>query len=369
MAADLTEEQQELASLLREVLAERSDTTAVRRALESEKRYDASLWATLCEEIGVASLAVPEEFGGAGYTLMESHIVLEELGFALAPSPFLGSVSIAAQAILASGDADAAAHLLPDIASGGSIAALAWATPEGRWNPEQSAASAVESGGWQVTGRVPFVLEGMEADVVLVIARTPNGPRLFEVTDTSSVTRTDTPALDLTLRVATLEFDQTPARPLGSGGTEALEEIYAHALTAVSGIQAGTAVRGLAMTVEYSKQRRQFGRQIGSFQAVKHRLADLHVQAEIARTTTRAAATALAKGSADRFELASLAKATCSRALELVASDTIQLHGGIAITWEHDAHLIFKRAHALGELFGSAREQRSRAEQWVLPAC
>lgn len=366
MALDLTEEQHELVSLLRDVLSRRSDTTAVRRALESEPRFDSALWTTLCEEIGVASLAIPEAFGGAGFTLMESQLVLEELGYALTPSPFLGSVAIAAQAMLSSGDTDAAERLLPDIASGGAIATLAWASPDGRWHPEASGVEAVDDGGWQLTGRVPFVLDGSTADIVLVIARTAEGPRLFEVTDPSSITRTDTPAMDLTLRLATLEFAHTPARPLGDGGSEVLDEVYAHALTAVSAIQAGTASRGLEMTVEYAKQRVQFGRQIGSFQAVKHRLADMHVQAEIARTTTRAASDALMSGAADRFELALLAKVTCTQALEMIASDTIQLHGGIAITWEHDAHLIFKRAHALGQLFGTPREQRVRAEAWAL---
>ncbi|QTV79083.1 acyl-CoA dehydrogenase family protein [Microbacterium sp. NIBRBAC000506063] len=182
------------------------------------------------------------------------------------------------------------------------------------------------------------------------------------------MTRTATPAMDLTLRVASLTFDGTPARPLGEGSGDVIEAVHAHALTAVSAIQAGTASRALDMTVEYAKQRVQFGRTIGSFQAIKHRLADMHVQAEIARTTTRAAAAALANGTGDRLELAALAKITCSQALETIAAETIQLHGGIAITWEHDAHLVFKRAHALGELFGTARELRGGAEETVLAA-
>ncbi len=368
MTLDLTEEQLELVSMLRTILAQRSDSAAIRRAVESAEGFDARLWSFLCEEIGVASLAIPEEFGGAGFTLMESQVTLEELGYALAPSPYLGSIGIAAQAILASGDADAAERLLPAIAAGESLAALAWAAPDGRWNPGGVAIQASRGDAWTLTGSTPFVLEGAAADVLLVIARTSTGPRLFEVIDPATVTRTATPTMDLTLRVASLAFDGTLVRPLGESNGDVLETTRAFALTAVSAVQAGTASRALDMTVEYAKQRVQFGRTIGSFQAIKHRLADMHVQAEIARTTTRAAATALANGAADRLALAALAKITCSQALETIAAETIQLHGGIAITWEHDAHLIFKRAHALGELFGTARELRTEAGEPVLGA-
>ncbi|WP_193597040.1 acyl-CoA dehydrogenase family protein [Microbacterium sp. YJN-G] len=370
MSNDLTEEQRELAGMLRAILAERSDSTAIRSAVESETGWDAGLWTLLCEEIGTASLAIPEEFGGAGFSAAETEVTLEELGYALTPSPYLGSVAIAAQAVLASGDDDACARLLPEIASGEQIAALAWAAPDGRWDPSRAAASATESapGEWMLSGQVPFVLEGAAAGILIVLARTPAGPRLFEVADASAVRRTATPAMDLTLRLATLDLDAAAARPLGEPDPAVLETVHAHALAAVAAVQAGTAARGLDMTVDYARQRVQFGRAIGSFQAVKHRLADMHVQAEIARTTARAAAAALAADAPDRLELAALAKATCSRALASIAAETIQLHGGIAITWEHDAHLIFKRGHALGQLFGTAAELRRRAEERVLAA-
>lgn len=369
MATDLTDEQRELADMLRTILAQRSDGTALRRAVESAPGYDTDLWSLLCNEIGVASLAIPEEAGGAGFTIVESEVTLEELGYALTPSPYLGSVAIAAQSVLASGDADAAARVLPDVASGESIAALAWATADGRWDPENVSVEAADSGdGWMLSGRVPFVLEGAAADVVLVIARTADGPRLFEVTDTADITRDATPSMDLTLRVATLGFDNTPAHPLGQADRNVLPTVHAHALAAVAAVQAGTAARGLDMTVDYAGQRVQFGRTIGSFQAIKHRLADMHVHAEIAKTTARAAAGAVTIDAPDHLELAVLAKVTCSAALEYIAAETIQLHGGIAITWEHDAHLIFKRAHSLGQLFGTAREHRAAAAERVLTA-
>ena len=366
MSFEPDEDQQELVALVRGILSQRADSAATRRALQSEERFDVDLWRLLCEEIGIAGMAIPEEFGGAGFTLREAQLVLEEIGYSLAPSPYLGSVAIAAQAILSTGDADAAARLLPGIAEGSSSAALAWADPSGRFAPEHVNVSAEESDGWTLSGTGGFVLDGASADVLLVIAQSAQGPRLFEVLDTAAVVRTDIPTMDQTLRLVSLRFDAVPARPLGAADPAVLASIQALALAAVSAVQAGTAARALDETVAYAKQRVQFGRAIGSFQAIKHRLADMHVRVEVARTASRAASDALATGAADRFELATIAKATCSEALEHVAAETIQLHGGIAITWEHDAHLIFKRAHALGQLFGTARELRAQAEGWAL---
>lgn len=367
MSFEPDEDQQELVALIRDVLGQRADAASTRKALESGERFDADLWRLLCEEIGVAGMAVPEEFGGAGYTLRESQLLLEELGYSLAPTPYLGSVAIAAQAILATGDEEATARLLPGIVEGSSSAALAWADASGRFAPEQIDVRALQDGdAWTLTGTCGFVLDGMLADVIIAIAQTPDGPQLFELVDTGAVRRREIETMDLTLRIAEFGFDAAPARALGAADPALLEQVRALALAAVSAVQAGTAARALAMTVEYSLQRVQFGRQIGSFQAIKHRLADMHVQAEVACTASRAASDALANDAEDRFRLAAIAKATCSEALQHIAAETIQLHGGIAITWEHDAHLIFKRAHALGQLFGTAREQRERAEEWAL---
>ena len=367
MSFEPDDDQRELVSLVRGVLAQRADSAATRRALESAARHDVELWRMLCEEVGIAGMAIPEEFGGAGFTLREAQLVLEEIGYSLAPSPYLGSVAIAAQAVLAGGDADACARLLPGIADGASSAALVWADPTGRFAPaDVDVRASARDDGWVLDGSAGFVLDGADADVLLVIAQSPDGPRLFEVLDADAVVRDEVATMDQTLRLATVAFNGVAARPLGAGGADALAEVRALAMTAVSAVQAGTAARGLAMTAEYAKQRVQFGRQIGSFQAIKHRLADMHVRVEVALTASRAAAAALASGSPERLQLANIAKAVCSESLQHIASETIQLHGGIAITWEHDAHLIFKRAHALSELFGTAREQRSDAESWAL---
>ncbi|MFD4422935.1 acyl-CoA dehydrogenase family protein [Agromyces sp. NPDC058484] len=360
MQFDLSEEQHELVTFIRSLLQQRSDSTAVRRAIASDAGFDPEVWRVLCEEIGAASLAIPEEYGGAGFTAYETHLVLEELGYALTPSPYLGSVAIAAQALLASGNDEACARLLPGIAAGTSIATLAWGDAVGRWSPDTTDVVATPGEPWRLSGTVPLVLDGTAADVVLVIAQTPDGPGLFEVIAPEAIERDRTPAVDPTLQFATLRFDGTPAVPIAIGDAAHFDAVRDRALTAISALQVGAAARGLDMTVDYAKQRVQFGRQIGSFQALKHRMADLHVRVDTARTASRAAAWAVANDAPEVPELAALAKSWCSEGLDLVASETVQLHGGIGITWEHDAQLVFKRAHATGQLFGTASEQRTR---------
>lgn len=359
MQFDPTEEQEELVSMLRDLLSSRSDSAAVRRAMESEPGYDADLWRVLCEEIGAASLAIPEEFGGAGFTAFETHLVLEELGAAMTPSPYLGTVAIAAQAVLASGDAAACERLLPGIAAGETTAALVWADARGRFGT-----FGISFDGIALSGTAPLVIDGSTADVLLVLATTADGVGLFEVAgDATGVTRVATPAMDTTLRFAEVTFDGAAAVRIGSAvDTDRLRDIAA---TAVTSLQIGGARRILDLTVEYSKQRVQFGRQIGSFQALKHRMADMHLLVETATTASRAAASAVADGS-DLSSVAALAKTWASDAFSTVAGEAVQLHGGIAITWEHDAHLYFKRAHATRELFGSPESIRTREAERLL---
>lgn len=361
MQFDLTEEQEELAAMLRVLLQQRSDSAAVRAAMATTQGYDPQLWRVLCEEIGAASLAIPEEYGGAGFSSAETHLVLEALGYAMTPSPFLGSAVITAQALLLAGDEDACARLLPGIADGSVIAALAWADADGNWAPASVAVHAEPAGEtWALSGETPLVLHGAQADVLLAIALTAEGPALFEVTGGAQLT--DTPAVDPTLRFAAARFDRTPARLLAADDDAQFDLLRDRALTAITALQVGAAARGLDMTVAYAGQRVQFGRAIGSFQALKHRMADMHVELETARTASRAAAWASANGDAELAELAPLAKARCSDALNRIAGETIQLHGGIAITWEHDAHLVFKRAHATAQLLGDAAAQRHRIQ-------
>ncbi len=359
MEFTLSEEQEELVSIVRELLAGESGAGVARKAWASSSGYDESLWQTMCGEIGVASLAIPEEYGGAGFTYFETHLVVEELGRALTTSPFFGSAVMSAQAILSMASHEEALRLLPDIASGSSIAALAWATVEGRWDPTSIDVTANEGGGtWSVTGHVPLVLFGAQANILLTFAHTPSGLGLFEV-PTEGVSIRESSAMDSTLRFATVRFENNSANLLGLVNDEQLRNLWALAATGMSALQMGGAAKCLEMTVEYSQQRVQFGRTIGSFQALKHRMAEMYVDVETATTASRAAGLALTGGQKDAVEVARLAKIWCSDAFSSVAGQMIQLHGGIAITWEHDAHLFFKRAHATSQLLGSPRELRA----------
>jgi len=351
--AGLTDEQRQLADTVRTLLARRADGQAVRAAVASPDGYDRALWQTLCEQIGVAALAVPEEYDGAGFGLFETAIVLEAVGRSLAPSPLLASL-LAAEALLASGDADARKRLLPRIAAG-EVATLAW---NGLTAPTSDARVPLTSDGTTVSGTVDNVLFGAQATLLLVVAQTTDGPALFEV-DPSVVASRHTQAMDPTTQLASLTFDETPATRLDGDTRGALRRAHLAGSVAVACLQVGCAQRGLDMTVAYAKEREQFGRPIGSFQALKHRMADMLVQVETSRSAAWAAAYAVATAAEDAETLTAAAASYCTDALDLVASETIQLHGGIAITWEHDAHLVFKRAHALHHLFGRPHERRA----------
>ena len=358
MVTDLrwSEEQQELASMMSALLVRHSDSAAVRTACASSCGYDEKLWRLLCEQVGVAALSVPEEYGGAGFGFLETAVVLEHLGYALAPSPLLAG-AVATSALLTSRDVSACQRLLPAIA-GGAVATLAWAGPSGAHG---GAETVVASETDRLTGTVPLVLDGDTAEVLLVVARTSDGLGLFEVpTETPGLRRTHTPGMDLTLRLATLELDDVPAERIGADLSDALRRVLATAAAAVASTQVGVARRALDMTVAYSKEREQFGRPIGSFQALKHRMAEMLVLVETARSAALDAAFAVAGGDEDAglVRRTSVAKAWCSDALDQVAAETVQLHGGIAITWEHDAQLVLKRAHALSQLFGAPHLHR-----------
>ncbi|WP_413098242.1 acyl-CoA dehydrogenase family protein [Streptomyces sp. Inha503] len=370
MTFALTEEQDELAATVRHLLARRSDSGAVRRAVARAPGYDESLWRTLCDQVGVASLAIPERYGGAGFTLVETHVVLEQLGAALTPSPLLGSGVLAAQALLLSGNEEACARLLPGIADGTRVAAVCWAGADGRWRTDRSDVRATGGGTWALSGSATLVLDGMAARTLLVVAGTGPGPvGLFEVDPADGRVRvTPTPAMDTTVSLARVEFDGVPGTPLALDVAGLLGTLHDIAAVAVTALQVGTAQRALDMTVAHSKERVQFGRPIGSFQALKHRMADMLVEVETARSASWAACWAAAQRLPELPERAALAKAWCSEALNKVAAETVQLHGGIAITWEHDAQMVFKRAHATSQLFGQPHEHRQRLFRHVIGA-
>ncbi len=329
MDLSLSEEQTELVATVRSLLAKRSDSATVRTAIASEAGFDADLWQVLCEQIGVAALAVPEEHDGVGATLVESVLVLEELGRALAPVPALSSL-VTAEAVLAGADPEAAARLLPRLAAG------------------EVGAFAVLEGGQAST-----VLD-VDVAGVLVVA---HGEHLYEV-DPTSAQVSWTPSMDQTLRLGSVQIDVSSATHMGSAAPAVERAELVGALGAVA-LSVGCAQRGLDMTVAYSKDRVQFGRPIGSFQALKHRMADMLVLLEMSRSASWAAAYAVASDAPDAAALVHAAKSYVGDALSQVAAETVQMHGGIAITWEHDAHLVFKRAHALGQLFGAPHVHRA----------
>ncbi|MBF4162097.1 acyl-CoA dehydrogenase family protein [Nocardioides acrostichi] len=329
----LSEEQAELAATIRSLLEKRADSAAVRAASTSDDGYDPELWQTLCEQIGVAALAVPEDLDGVGATLMESMVVLEELGRSLAPSPLLASI-VTAEAVLAGADDEAKARLLPRLARG-EIGAFAVLDADG-------AASGVLD---------------VDRAAVLVVAADED---LYEV-DPASAERDWQPSMDQSVRLGSLRADVASATRIGVAGP-AVERASLVGAAGAAALAVGCAARGVDMTVGYSKERVQFGRPIGSFQALKHRMAEMLVLVEMARSASWAASYALSSGSPQAAQLVHVAKAYASDALARIAAETVQLHGGIAITWEHDAHLVFKRAHALGQLFGDATSHRALVE-------
>ncbi|MCS7480606.1 acyl-CoA dehydrogenase family protein [Umezawaea endophytica] len=338
----MTTERLALRDSVRALLAKHSD---VRAAMVSPGGYDTDLWARLCGDIGVAGLAIPEVYGGLGAGLAEAHVVLEELGRTLTPAPLLGSAVVAAQALLATGDERACHRWLPGIADGTTIAALAWAGADGRWDPDDVAVTASDT----LDGTAHYVLDGDLADVLLVAARAFDGTTLWEVDPAQDgVAREHVPTMDPTRRLATVTLTGAVGRRLGPA---ALPHVRDVACAALSAEQVGTAARCLELTVEHTSTRVQFGRPIGTFQALKHRMADLHVLVETARS---------ASGAADDPVSTAVAKVHCSEALCRVAAEMVQLHGGIAITWEHDAHLYFKRAHGSALLFGGPAEHVRR---------
>jgi alkylation response protein AidB-like acyl-CoA dehydrogenase len=299
--------------------------------------------------MGVAALAIPEEHGGAGFTLAETHVVLEELGRALTPSPLLASI-VASAALLA-----VEHHEPPARIAEGTIATLAW--PGITSTPDARVGVTLKDG--VLHGSISPVLHGDTAEVLLVAAA-HDGVGLFSVDPAApGLTRTRRSGMDQTLGFAELDFDGVPAQPIALDATPSLTAAHRVGTLATAALQVGCAQRGLDMTVEYTKQREQFGRPIGSFQALKHRMADMLVSVQMSRAGAWAAVQAHVNGAPNADRLAAAAASYCAESAMAVAAETIQLHGGIAITWEHDAHLVFKRAQALHQLFGLPHQQRA----------
>jgi alkylation response protein AidB-like acyl-CoA dehydrogenase len=358
----LSDEQQELRRTVRSFLELKSPEAEVRRLMDTERGYDAGVWSQMASQLGLQGLAVPEEFGGAGYTMRELGIVLEEMGRFLLCAPFFSTAVLATSAIRASGDDAARKALLPRIAAGEAVATLALLEEPGAWDEAAVTMPATDgAGGWTLSGVKSYVLDGAVADIILVAARTPSGVSLFHITDNApGLVRTPLVTMDQTRKLARLELSGTPAQLIGreGAGWPAVDHALQTAAVALANEQVGGAQRCMEMSVEYAKERIQFGRPIGSFQAVKHRCADMLVQVEMAKSAAYYANWCAATGSDDLAVAAPMAKSYCSEAYFRIASDTIQVHGGIGFTWEHPAHLYFKRAKSAELLFGDPRHQR-----------
>jgi alkylation response protein AidB-like acyl-CoA dehydrogenase len=368
------ETENELRAAVRSVLEDKAAWPDVLARTETAETYDSALWHTLAADIGLAGLLIPEEHGGAGASYREAAVVAEEIGRAIAPVPFLGSAVVATTALLSPGDAG----LLAELASGAVTAALAVPFAAG---PASLPAATVrieasrpgdEAGTYRLSGQVPGVADALPAGLLLVPADgVPYGLYAVRVSG-GGVGTTPVVSLDQTRQLADLTFDGALARQVAAG-TQAEAAVRA-ALLAGAGVlaseQFGLADRALELTVAYVRERRQFARPVGGFQAIKHRLADLWVAVSQARAVARAAADRLSQQNEAETELTvALAKAVCSDTALKAAQEMVQLHGGIGFTWEHPAHLFLKRAKADSIGFGTADAHRaSLARLANLPA-
>ena len=364
-----SEEQEELRKSVRRFLDDKSPETEVRRLMETTEGYDPAVWSQMAQQLGLQGLAIPEEFGGSGFTYVELIVVLEEMGRALLCAPYFSTVALAANALLSSGDDSAKKDFLPGIASGETIATLALTEETGKWDEDGVTLTATKSGdGWSLTGTKSFVLDGHLADLILVAARTPAGVSLFAVSgDAAGLTRTALSTMDQTRKQAKLEFAGTPARLVGAEGDgwKILSKTLDLAAVALAAEQVGGAQQVLDMSVEYAKVRVQFGRPIGSFQAIKHKCADMLLEVESAKSAAYYAGWAAAEDYDELPVVASLAKAYCSDAYFHAAAENIQIHGGIGFTWEHPAHLYFKRAKSSELYLGDPTYHRELLAQRI----
>jgi alkylation response protein AidB-like acyl-CoA dehydrogenase len=362
MRFTLTDEQRELAAIVRAFLADKSPASAVRNQMATSQGYDPIVWTQLATQLNLTGLAVPEEYGGAGFGYVELGLVFEEFGRSLTCAPFFSSIALGAEVLLRCPDESVKKELLPGIAAGTSRATLAVLERPSGWDKGAIALPAVRSGaGWTLSGEKRYVLDGHTADLVLVAARGEDGVGIFAVeAGASGLTTRYVETLDQTRKQAHLSFAETPARLIAAPGegwpiiTRALQT----AAIMLAAEQVGGAARALEMSTDYAQIRHQFGRPIGSFQAIKHKCADMLTEIESGRSAAYYGMWALDSADADVATAASLAKSFCSDMFMHVAADNIQIHGGIGFTWEHPAHLYFKRAKADETLLGSASYHR-----------
>ncbi len=363
-------ELEEFRSSVRRFAEANADSRTVRRLMDTAEGYDPGVWKQMSGQLGLQGLHLPEEYGGSGVGFVELVIVFEELGRTLLPSPYLATVALGANAILQAGTEEQRARWLPGIAAGEKIATLAYAEAIG--GPDGLTIEAGASGGgYTLTGHARHVVDGLGADLIVLPARVDGVVGLFLVEGgPEGLHRTAMPGMDLTRRQARLDLDGVPATRLGEGSDagEVLRRILDQAAVCLSAEMLGGAQVCLDMAVGYSRDRYQFGRPIGSFQAVKHRCADMLVDVESARSAVQYAAWTAEHEAEELATVAAVTKAFTSQAYVDCANRNIYVHGGIGFTWEHDAHLYLRRATSSAAMLGGARRHRAELARQLIDA-
>ena len=369
MQFTFTDEQEEFRLIVRRFMDDKSPCTEVRKLMDSEQGYDAAVWKQLSEELGLPGIHIPEAYGGQGFGFVELCIVLEEMGRALFCAPYFSATALAATTIIHAGTEEQKLALLPGIASGQTLATLALSEANQDWLPANTELSATPAAdNYLLNGEKSYVLDGHIADLLIVVARTPgstgnDGLSLFTVSaDAPGLNRRLLKTLDPTRKLAHITFKQTPATLLGelNAGGDTLPHILDLAAVALASEMVGGAQMMLQSALDYAQLRMQFGRLIGSFQAIKHKCADILLDVELAKSTAYYAAAAAAEQAPDLPAVASLSKAYAADTYMKSAAECLQIHGGIGFTWENDTHLYFKRAKSSEVFLGDPNYHRDQ---------
>ena len=364
-----SDEQEEFRTTLQRFFEEKAPSTEVRRLMETSEGYDPAVWKQMAEELGLQGIHLPEEYGGQGFGFLELGIVLEEMGRVLLPSPFYATVCLAANAILNAGDQAQKQALLPGIAAGETLATLALCEDSGRFDAAGITLEVVPEGeGCRLDGHKSFVIDGQVADCLVVVARLAGSTGTDGITlvtvrsNDPGVAATPLETMDEIRKQARIEFSGARGEILGEQGKgwPPLAKTLDQANIMLAAEMLGASQKCLEMAVEYAKVRMQFARPIGSFQAIKHKAAEVLLEIELAKSAGYYSWWVADEREEELAEAASVAKSVCADTFLLAAAEGIQIHGGIGFTWEHDAHLYLKRAKGSEILFGDATAHRAR---------
>ncbi len=374
MQFSFTEEQLQFRDSVQRFLRDKAPISKTRRLMVEGCDYDLEVWHEACEDLGLAGIHIPERYGGLGFSYTELCIVLEEMGRALFYGPFFSSSVLATTAILNNASEKYKQELLPEIAKGRRIATLAVAEKGGSWDESDIQLTATpEHKFYRLNGTKYFVTDGAIADTLIVVGKNANPEdggslSLYLVRgETPGLTRTPLNVIDPTRKQAELHFSEVLATHIGTfdSGDPALSQTMHQAAIALANEMVGGCQVLLESAVDYAKLRMQFGRLIGSFQAIKHKCADMLLDLEHAKSAAYYAATAVSKNDPRLSEVAATAKAIASDAYIRIAADCIQIHGGIGFTWDNDTHFWFRRAKSSEVLLGSPTQHRERYIQYI----